>query len=149
MLAMRALAFSIHSVSGNGLSPLYHEGDRILINRCSYGLRIEGNGLIPYTRLMRRPVRRGDIVAFTAPGNDGTGLCIARCKAVPGDTVHTRKESVIVPGVKTCAMTDYYWLEAINKDNPVSSYNLGFIPESCIVGRVVTVLYHRNLLRQP
>ena len=40
MLAFRTLAFSIHSVSGNGLTPLYRNGDCLLVNRCSYGLRI-------------------------------------------------------------------------------------------------------------
>ena len=77
MLAFRALVFSIHSVSGNGLAPLYQEGDRLLINRCSYGLRIEGNGLLPYSRLLRRPVKRGDIVAFQSE-KAANGLMIAR-----------------------------------------------------------------------
>ena len=57
MLAIRTLAVSIHGVTGNGLAPLYQNGDRLLINRCSYGLRIEGNGLLPYSRLMRQPVK--------------------------------------------------------------------------------------------
>ena len=67
MMAVRTLAVSVHYVNGDGLSPLYSNGDCLLINRCSYGLRIEGNGLLPYSRLMRQPVRRGDIVAFTMP----------------------------------------------------------------------------------
>ena len=52
MLGFRALVFSIHSVTGNGLTPLYKHGDCLLVNRCSYGLRIEGNGLLPYSRLL-------------------------------------------------------------------------------------------------
>ena len=90
MLAIRTLALSIHGVEGNGLAPLYQNGDRLLINRCSYGLRIEGNGILPYSRLMRSPVERGDIVAFTVPCDSIAGLYIARCKAVPGDTISTR-----------------------------------------------------------
>ena len=97
MLAFRTLAFSIHSVNGNGLDPLFHHGDQVLVNRCSYGLRIEGNGLLPYSRLLRCPIKRGDIVAFT----------------VPSDSV-----------------TD-----------------LGFIPESSIIGEVITVLYNRHNIR--
>ena len=147
MLAVRTLALSIHGVNGNGLSPLFQDGDRLLVNRCSYGLRIEGNGLLPYSRLLRQPVNRGDIVAFTLPNGAPSGLMIARCKAVPGDTLQTVEGSLLVPGLKTCANTDYYWLEAINQQNPIDSRHLGFIPESCIIGRVVSVLYNRKNIR--
>ena len=143
MLAFRALVFSIHSVNGNGLAPLFQNGDRLLVNRCSYGLRIEGNGLLPYCRLLRCPVKRGDVVAFTVPRDSVDGIYIARCKAVPGDTIHTVKGQLVVPGLSTCAKADYYWLEALNPQNPADSRNLGFIPESSIIGEVITVLYNR------
>ena len=147
MLAIRTLAFSIHSVEGNGLAPLYQNGDRLLINRCSYGLRIEGNGILPYSRLMRRPVQRGDIVAFTVPCESVAGAFIARCKAVPGDTIHTQEGPLLVPGLETCAKADYYWLESINPSNPADSRHLGFIPESHIIGKVISVLYNRKNIR--
>ncbi len=144
MLAIRTLALSIHGVIGDGLTPVYQNGDRLLINRCSYGLRIEGNHLLPYSRLMRQPVERGDIVAFTAPDSLVDGLMIARCIAIPGDTIHTTKGTIMVPGLINCAKSDYYWLESLNHENPADSRHLGFIPESHIVGRVVTVLYNRK-----
>ncbi|MDE7085398.1 MAG: S26 family signal peptidase, partial [Prevotella sp.] len=81
MLAARALVVSVHSVNGNGLAPLFQNGDQLLINRCSYGMRIEGNALLSYSRLMRKPVQKGDIVAFTWPGDSIKGLLIARCTA--------------------------------------------------------------------
>lgn len=151
MLAFRTLAFSIHGVEGDGLAPLYQDGDRLLVNRCSYGLRIAGNSLLPYSRLMRQPVQRGDIVAFTVPNNsnidsfpDGfpSGIMIARCKAVPGDIIRTTNGTLTVPGLVNCAKADYYWMEAINSKNPVDSRHLGFIPESHIIGKVMTVLYN-------
>jgi signal peptidase I len=142
MLAVRSLAVSIHGVTGDALAPLYQHGDRLLINRCSYGLRIEGNALLPYSRLMRQPVEHGDIVAFTIPGSADTDILIARCTAVPGDTIRTTSGMLTVPGVKTCAKADYYWLESLNSNNPADSRHLGFIPESCIIGRVVTVLFN-------
>ena len=162
MLAFRTLAFSIHGVEGDGLAPLYQDGDRLLVNRCSYGLRIAGNSLLPYSRLMRQPVQRGDIVAFTIPDAfpsattpdvshpattpDGfpSGLMIARCKAVPGDTIRTTNGTLTVPGLVNCAKADYYWVEAINSKNPVDSRHLGFIPESHIIGKVMTVLYNKQ-----
>jgi signal peptidase I len=147
MLAIRTLAFSIHTINGSGLSPVFQDGDRLLINRCSYGLRIEGNGILPYSRLMRSPVKRGDIVAFTVPCDSIAGLYIARCKAVPGDTISTQEGPLLVPGLKTCAKADYYWLESINPSNPADSRHIGFIPESHIIGEVVSVLYHRKSIR--
>ena len=147
MLAFRALVFSVHSVNGSGLAPTYKEGDRLLVNRCSYGLRIEGHGLLPYSRLLRSQVKRGDVVAFTVPSDSITGIYIARCKAVPGDTINTHKGVMVVPGLKTCAKVDYYWLEALNQQNPADSRHLGFIPESNIIGEVVTVIYNRKNLK--
>ena len=147
MLGFRALVFSIHNVTGNGLEPLYKHGDCLLVNRCSYGLRIEGHGLLPYSRLLRQPVKRGDIVAFTMPSDSVAGICIARCKAVPGDTINTLKGKLVVPGLNTCAKADYYWLEALNQQNPADSRHLGFIPESNIIGEVITVIYNRKNLR--
>lgn len=147
MLGFRALVFSLHSVTGDGLAPLYKHGDCLLVNRCSYGMRIEGHGLLPYSRLLRQPVKRGDIVAFTM--SSVAGICIARCKAIPGDTINTLQGKIVVPGLKTCAKTDYYWLEALNQQNPADSRHLGFIPESNIIGEVVTVVYNRHQLRLP
>ena len=147
MLAIRTLAFSIHGVEGNGLAPLYQNGDRLLINRCSYGLRIEGNGILPYSRLMRSPVQRGDIVAFTVPCDSVAGIFIARCKAIPGDTISTLEGPLLVPGLKTCANADYYWLESINPNNPADSRHIGFIPESHIIGEVISVLYNSNNIK--
>lgn len=33
MLAFRALAFTVYTVDGKGLQPLYIDGDRLLVNR--------------------------------------------------------------------------------------------------------------------
>ena len=73
MLLVRTLVFSIHGVLGDGLAPLYKSGDRLLINRCSYGLRIEGNGLLPYSRLLRQPVKKGDIVVVGCSTSETLG----------------------------------------------------------------------------
>jgi len=147
MLAFRTLAFSIHSVTGNGLEPLYHQGDQLLIDRRCYGLRVKGSPLLPYCRLMRRPVRRGDIVAFCLSDGTRDELMIARCAAIPGDSILTTQGIINVPGLVNCDKADCYWMEAINRQNPADSRHLGFIHEQDIIGRVVGVLYNRNDLR--
>ncbi len=144
VLAFRALAFSVYTVEGKGLEPLYIQGDRLLVNRWSYGLRIEGNGVLPYSRMLRKPVEKGDIVLFDLPGDSISGEFIARCKAVPGDILKKKSGTMVVPGLKDCADADYYWLESINPANPADSRHLGLISERNIIGRVVTILYSHD-----
>ena len=144
MLAFRALAFTLYTVDGRALAPVFINGDRLIVSRWSYGLRIDGGRLLPYSRLLREGVRRGDIVAFDMPGDSVKGICVARYTAIPGDTIHTTNGPLIVPGRITCSAFDYYWLEAIADDNPVDSRHLGFISERNIIGRVAGILYSHD-----
>ena len=148
MLAFRALAFSVYTVEGKGLQPVYISGDRLLVNKWSYGLRIDGGGIIPYSRMLRKPVQRGDIVLFDLPNDTIQGEFIARCKAVPGDTIQVQNRMVVIPGLKDCADADYYWLESIYPKNPADSRCFGFISERNIIGRVVTILYSHDDQRE-
>lgn len=141
MVAVRALAFTVYSVPGNALSPHFVSGDRIVVNRWSYGLRVGGEGLVPYGRIGRQPVCRGDIVAFELPTDSLGGVFIGRCRAIPGDTLPMADGPAVVPGRISCAKTDYYWLEAITPGSAVDLRHQGFIPEHCIIGRVMGVLY--------
>ena len=89
----------------------------------------------------------GNGLAPKVPCDSVAGIYIARWTAIPGDTIRTINGPLLVPGLVNCAKTDYYWLEAINQKNPVDSRHLGFIAESQIIGRVVTVLYNRHNIR--
>ena len=142
MLVFRVLAFTICTIEGNGLSPVLLQGDRVLVNRWSYGLRVGGNGgLFGYGRLWRRPVSRGDVVAFENPQNPSEVL-ICRCKALPGDTVSTADgQMMVVPSTKACDSADHYWMEALGTENATDSRTLGFIPEQFIIGRATMVVF--------
>lgn len=144
VLAFRVLAFSVYTVEGRGLHPVFMQGDRLLVNRWSYGLRINGKGVLPNSRLLRKPVKRGEIVVFDLPGDSVTGEFVARCKALPGDTIHLQDGPVVVPGLKNCADADYYWLESINPKNPADSRHLGFVSERNIIGKVAFILYSHD-----
>ena len=92
MLAFRALVFTVYTVSGSGLEPCFVSGDRVLVNRWSYGLRTGGGPYFRYTRWMPSPVERGDLVAFNCPADSSvpfTSLPVSACycTGVPGDTV--------------------------------------------------------------
>ncbi len=140
--AFRALAFTMYTVDGHNLEPELMEGDRILVNRWSYGLRTGGGkGLFFYGRLLASPVEKGDIVAFDSPDDSHKGVFVCRCKYVPGDTIAVGKGAYLVPGREaTCADEDYYWMESLGKGG-LDSRLFGPVPESRIIGRVCLVVY--------
>ena len=140
MLVFRALAFTICTVEGNGLEPVLQQGDRVLVNRWSYGLRVGSEGgLFGYGRLGRRPVSRGDLVAFENPHNTDEVL-ICRCKALPGDTISTADgQTMVVPSLKTCNDADHYWMEALGTEDVTDSRYWGFVPEDHIVGKPIFI----------
>jgi signal peptidase I len=81
-------------VPTGSMNPTILEGDRILVDKHIYGVRI------PWTLLRVTPganPTRGEIVVFDSP-RDGTTL-VKRLIAVPGDTVALDGERLIVNGV--------------------------------------------------
>ena len=146
MLVFRALAFTIYIVDGEGLQPVFHSGDRVLVNRWSYGLRTGSDeGLFGYGRLLRRQIGKGDIVAYEDPTDPTRSrVLLGRCRALPGDTVRYRGRLELVPSLANCAGADYYWMQALGDNNPTDSRELGFVSEQSIIGRVVLVVYNHD-----
>lgn len=144
MLCFRAVVFTICTVDGGALAPVFCKGDRLLVNRWSYGLRVGSDeGVIGYTRIGRQAVKRGDIVAFEHPNNTGEML-IGQCQALPGDTVQWKGQRMVVPGLVNCAGRDHYWMAAIGNDTTTDSNTLGFISEELLIGRVTTIVYSHD-----
>ncbi len=145
VMLFRCLFFAMYTVSGNGFEPTLLQGDRVLVNRWSYGLRTGGlDGLFGYGRFCADSVKVGDIVAFDSP-TDTPGVFVCRCVALPGDTVGTAYGSMVVPGRDaTCAPEDYYWMEAIAREDTVDSRVFGPVPESLIIGRICLVVYSHD-----
>lgn len=113
MLVLRALAFTVYTVSDDALEPCFVSGDRVLVNRWSYGLRTGGGPLFSYVRWMARPLRRGDLVAYNCPIDSGERIAarpvfFGYCMAVPGDTVRLKNARLIVPGreLNVCVTAD-------------------------------------------
>ena len=146
MMVVRAVGVTLFLVDGEALCPVLRQGDRVLVNRWSYGLRVGGtNSLFNYGRIGRQPIAVGDIVAFENPLDSARAeVFICRCAALPGDSILVDGSMVEVPGLEHCADADYYWLEAVNPGNPIDSRSLGFIPEECIIGRVSLIVYSRE-----
>lgn len=103
MIAFRALVVSVYTIPRGGVKPLLVGGDRVVVNRWSYGLRAGGSTCFSYARWMGRRVGIGDLVAFNYPLDTLNAiahrpLMAAFCKAAPGDTVHTMGRKVVCPG---------------------------------------------------
>ena len=136
MLAFRALAFTIYNVGTADLEPLFLSGDRVVVNRWSYGLRTGGEGLFAYGRIAKRRVGLGDIVAV----DDSVGqVLLCQCLGGPGDTVRDSGRTLIVPGIQACARQDYYYVKPLGHATVPA-----FVPERSIIGRACLVVYSHD-----
>ncbi len=139
LFAFRALVLTIYTIEGNALEPMFKSGDRIMVNRWSYGLRAgEINGIFGYGRRGAPMPDKGDIIAFDHPLPEANGVFVGVVKAMPGDTLHTKEGPFLVPGEVTCDKQNYYVVEMGKKRTPCT------IPEASIIGRVVLVVYNHD-----
>ncbi len=91
------------TIPGDGMEPTLLRGDRAVVNRWSYGLRSPVISLTGYRRYLPRHIAEGDWVAFNAPDTlpthrpDTGQVCVARCIALPGDTVWAGRNGMVSP----------------------------------------------------
>jgi signal peptidase I len=96
MLVFRSAVADWMYVPSGSMNPTIVEGDRILVDKAAYGLRV------PFTTIRLTQgddPRRGDIAIFPSP-EDGTTL-VKRVIGLPGDTVEMRDEQLLINGVAT------------------------------------------------
>ncbi|SDH34583.1 signal peptidase I [Prevotella communis] len=140
MMVVRMIGVTLYTISGTGSEPVFQAGDRVMVNRWSYGLRVGGKDcFFGYGRIARQSVEKGDLVAFENPQNNDQ-ILIYRCKGLPGDTIVHEGNTFVVPSLRDCADADYYWLETLD------SHQLGFIAEEYLIGRAFMVVYSRDPL---
>lgn len=93
VLLLRGFAFTSCLIPSTGMENSIFQGERILVNKWSYGLRVPLMSLFSYHRWAERPVQQQDIVLFNNPADirqpviDRRGIYISRCVGVPGDTL--------------------------------------------------------------
>ena len=94
MMVFRSACADWVVVPSGSMNPTVIEGDRVLVDKRAYGVRI------PFTLARIGDVgdpRRGDVVVLESPETDITLL--KRVIAVPGDTVAMQDERLIINGV--------------------------------------------------
>jgi len=103
MMVFRSAVADWMLVPTGSMNPTIVEGDRILVDKSAYGLRV------PFTEIRLTEgsdPRRGDIVVFPSP-QDGTVL-VKRVVGLPGDSITMEDEQLRVNGkpVEYAAATD-------------------------------------------
>ena len=87
------ICFTSCLIPSTGMENSIFQGERILVNKWSYGLRLPLMSLFSYHRWCESPVRQQDIVVFNNPAGirepiiDRREIYISRCLGVPGDTL--------------------------------------------------------------
>ncbi len=112
---------SAYTVSGPSEAPTLLLGDRVIVNRAAYDLKL------PYSTIRLARVgspRRGDLVSFLVPNRNTLGL--KRVAALPGDTVEMRENRLLINGVPA----DY---------EPLPRPDFDWIPSAHGIGTVVAV----------
>ena len=93
VLLLRGFAFTTCLILSEGMEPTLKEGEFVLVNEWSYGLRTPFTAFFGYHRWREQPVQRGDVAVFNNPAPkqqlavDRREVYINRCVAVPGDTL--------------------------------------------------------------
>ena len=93
VLLLRGFAFTSCLIPSTGMENSLFQGERILVNKWSYGLRVPLMSLFSYHRWCERSVRQQDVAVFNNPAAigqptiDRREIYISRCIGTPGDTL--------------------------------------------------------------
>lgn len=93
MFVFRSAVADWNQVPTASMVPSILVGDRILVNKMAYSLRIPFT-LQPLAEFA--PPQRGDVVTFQSPANDQ--LLVKRVMGIPGDTVEMQQNLLIING---------------------------------------------------
>lgn len=95
VLLVRIFAFTSCSIPFTGMENTLYQGERVLVNKWSYGLRLPFSTL----RIGTADVEKGDVVLFNNPLSRkgetplyARELFISRCIGIPGDTLMMNDE---------------------------------------------------------
>ena len=127
VLLLRGFAFTSCLIPSTGMENSIFQGERILVNKWSYGLRVPFMSIFSYHRWRERPVREQDIVVFNNPAGirqpviDRREIYIGRCIGVPGDTLFIDSLfSVISPEVQFNPDKKRLYAYPVDKENLIT-----------------------------
>ena len=139
---IRVFFIQSYTVSSSQMETALLRGDRVLVNKVSYGIRMPVTLLtIPFTfdhllglksysdlielgynRLFGKMVNRNDIVLFNNPQEiekplDKRSLYLSRCVAVAGDTIKVQGGDFYLNGIKSVSSPDLLQSFRFNRES--------------------------------
>lgn len=104
---LHLFAFTSCLIPSAGMENALFQGERIIVNKWSSGLRRPFMTFFPYRRWLEKKVKQGEVVVFNNPANtlqpiiDRREIFISRCIGTPGDTLSVTPFFSIVPSPDT------------------------------------------------
>ncbi|MFA5038728.1 MAG: signal peptidase I [Candidatus Omnitrophota bacterium] len=165
-LIIRAFIIQPFKIPTGSMEPTLMPGDRILVLRYVYGLRIP----FTYQRIAKfRSPDNGDIIVFNYPEETNRDF-IKRCIGIPGDTVEIRDGSIYLndlPFKKEPINKFYYYNRGtlgkekevlkvpegfyfVLGDNSASSKDSrywGYLDDKFLIGKAVMIYWPLNRIR--
>lgn len=103
VLLLQLFAFNSCYIPSSGMENSLFCGDRIIVNKWAYGLRLPGMSIFGYQRLAESDIHKNDIVVFNNPHSPSTAtptesraVYISRCMGLPADTLRVNAQYAIV-----------------------------------------------------
>ena len=106
VVLLRSCVATSYLIPSSGMENSLYCGERILVNKWSYGLRLPFINICGYHRWMEKPVQKEDIIVFNNPASlsehtiDQKEVFISRCLGVPGDTLLIDSLFSVIPSEK-------------------------------------------------
>ncbi len=100
---LRGFGFTSYLIPSEGMENSLFCGDRVLVNKWSYGLRTPMMRWFGYHRWNSQVAGRGDIIVFNNPADlaspyvDCREIYISRCTGIPGDTLWVDSLFSLIP----------------------------------------------------
>ncbi len=101
VLLIKLLAFTSCTIPSSGMENTLFQGDRVIVNKWSYGFRLPLTSLFGVHRWAETSVGKGDIVLFNNPRPQSLNeavefreVFINRCVGLPGDTLMLNGELI-------------------------------------------------------
>lgn len=100
---LHSFVFSSYLILSPDMKDTVLPGERVIVNKWSYGLRLPYMALWGYHRVGQSNVQKGDVVVFNNPLEvnqsltDRRSLLVYRCLAVPGDTISVDSCRLVMP----------------------------------------------------
>ena len=106
VVLLRGCVATSYLIPSSGMENSLYQGERILVDKWSYGLRLPFMKLWGYHRWADSPVPKEDILVFNNPANlseptiDRREVFISRCIGTPGDTLLIDSLFSVIPSEK-------------------------------------------------